>query len=65
MRSRIPSTEEEQVESVRHIEVKARATTSAIAHTPNEWPMAQCPGNDYTSSGRRQPGRCSISCSTW
>jgi hypothetical protein len=32
---------------VRHIEVKARATTGAIALTPNEWLMAHRLGDDY------------------
>jgi superfamily II DNA or RNA helicase len=33
--------------SLRYIEVKARATTGAVALTPNEWLMAQRLGNDY------------------
>jgi superfamily II DNA or RNA helicase len=47
IRSRTPPTEEKQAESVRYIEVKARATTGAIVLTPNEWLMAQRLGNDY------------------
>jgi superfamily II DNA or RNA helicase len=47
IRSRVPSTQEGQAESVRYIEVKARATTGAIVLTPNEWLMAQRLGNDY------------------
>ena len=47
IRSRTLPTEEKQAESVRYIEVKARATTGAIVLTPNEWLMAQRLGNDY------------------